>query len=116
MKSLILALLISSMCFAEPLATHLTINQKTPYEGLLLNKEGSAKINIMISEYSAAKSALITQNDMLINAQKQIVQYEFQIIELKSNNESSDFWTKVLYGVGGILIGSVVTSVVVHGK
>lgn len=109
--SILVATLISLPIHAERV-TYLEEGAKTPYAGMLLDRNAVDKVNIVYRENDFMKKDIEHQNDMLLNVHKQNVEYEKQINILKKQEDNENLITKVLYFVGGALVGGLVVKTV----
>lgn len=110
MKSFIIIifiLLFCNMVFPAEV-TVLKKGQPAPHAGVLLDRAAEDQVNIAFGSYNAQKAAMERQLDMMINLNKQVSVLEEQNGALKYELSSDTTWTKVLYFIGGALVGGVV--------
>jgi hypothetical protein len=106
---IIFLLLFCRLSFPNEVAV-LKKGQPAPYAGVLLDREAEDKVNVAFGSYTAQKAAMERQLDMMINLHKQTAVLEEQNGALKYELSSSTTWTKVLYFIGGALVGGIVVN------
>lgn len=109
------ALLLAASLFVSTASgeiVYLEKGVKTPFAGFLLDKEAQVYVNTKMAENEARDAAIISQNDLLINVQKQKINLEIQTELLQEQLDSKNTWTKVLYFIGGVVAGGLVTKAI----
>ena len=103
MKLIVVLLLVVNTSTAADI-TFLPKGSKTPYEGFLMDSETLMNINEKAKNIIAAESALIVQNDILIEVQKQKIVLEFDKQIIQDKYDVQNAWVGTLYFVIGFLI------------
>ena len=106
MKFIIAIALISQISIAADIAL-IPKGQKAPFSGLLIDPATAKRLDSDLVRMSALRSAIDSQTDMLIDAQRQKLVLEFERdgarAQLKEQSWISGIWWFVL---GAIIAGS----------
>jgi hypothetical protein len=105
MMKYIASVLIVMMTFNASAGEQVVLNvgEKAPFQGLLVDDELFQYIQDRIDKIDAAESALIKQNDMLIEVQKQKIVLEFERDIAIDKFEQHKWTTTILWFLVGAL-------------
>jgi hypothetical protein len=106
MMKYIASLLIVMMTFNAMASEQVVLNvgEKAPFQGLLVDDELFQYIQDRIDRIDAAESALIKQNDMLIEVQKQKIVLEFERDIAIANSEKKDTAIVIIMMIAAALV------------
>lgn len=109
MKHLVMAIVVAvsfSFCDANARGTYLQKGEMAPYAGMLLDGTSELKVRTAIQQNDTYKEIIEDQYAMINNLHQDLKLKEAKIVILENNQEN--FTTKLLYFIGGALVGGMV--------
>jgi hypothetical protein len=103
--SMLIVLMTFNASAADNRPVFLPAGARAPYEGLLIKRETLEYLNEKLDRIDAAESALVKQNDYLIDAQIKIVTLEFERDNARATAKEKNIMSGVFWVILGVIAG-----------
>jgi len=106
MKLVLAIILVTQTAIAFNKPVLIDKGTKAPFQGLLLDPETMHYVDEKINRIDGCESALVKQNDYLIDTQVKIVTLEFERDNARAKAKETTMVSGFFWIIAGILIGS----------